>query len=71
MEIVFSDKIHKSILCHNLHRLLIDVGEDQCDIFLLRTVCELMQRLHGACINGRYASHTDDNHLRVVIAVNA
>ena len=71
MEIFFPDQLEETIFFHDLHRLFIDMREDQMDILFFGTFSEFVEAFHCTGIDSRYASHTDDDSFGAMIAVDA
>ena len=59
-EIVSAYFIDKSIFFHDMPGLFVDMGEDQLNALFLTVFVELLQVVHGGCINCADASHAQD-----------
>ena len=59
-EIVSAYFFDKSIFFHDMPGLFVDMGEDQLNALFLTVFVELLQVVHGGCINCADASHAQD-----------
>ena len=69
-EMFSSNHIYKSRFLHDAHRLLVDMGQNQCDTVLLAALIEGNHRIHRCTVNRRNGTHTKNQAFRLLAGFN-